>query len=77
MAVPLLLVYLLVGVVLLVVLAGFDGPTVTAALRRDLRAARAHGPLAVVATGPVWVAGAVVAWPVVATCEAIDWRERA
>jgi hypothetical protein len=75
MAMPLLFVYLVIGALLLIVLAGADGPTVTAAFRRDLRALRAHGPLALVAIGPVWVAGAVVAWPVVAACEAISWRE--
>ena len=77
MAMPILLAYLFVGAVLLVLLAGFDGPAVTAALRRDLRTLHARGPLAVAACGPVWVAGAVVAWPVVAACEAINWRERA
>ncbi|WP_345605787.1 hypothetical protein [Pseudonocardia adelaidensis] len=77
MALPLLLTYLLVGAVLLVLLAGFDGPAVTAALRRDLHALRARGPLAVAAAGPVWVAGAVAAWPVVVACEAINWRDRA
>jgi hypothetical protein len=77
MVVPILLVYLVVGAILLILLAGFDGPAVTAAFRRDLRALRAHGSLAVVAAGPVWVAGAVVAWPVVAACEAINWRDRA
>jgi hypothetical protein len=77
MALPLLLLYLAVGVVLLILLAGFDGPTVTAAFRRDLNILRARGSLALVAGGPVWVMGAVVAWPVVAACEAITWRERA
>jgi hypothetical protein len=77
MAMPLLFVYLVIGAILLIVLAGFDGPTVTAAFRRDLRAMRAHGRLTLAACGPVWVAGAVVAWPVVAACEAISWRERA
>ena len=77
MALPLLLVYLLVGVILLILLAGFEGPAVTAAFRRDLQLLRGHGPLALVAGSPVWVAGAVVAWPVVAACEAINWRERA
>jgi hypothetical protein len=77
MATPLLFVYLVIGALLLIVLAGFDGPTVTAAFRRDLRAIRARGRLALVACGPVWVAGAVVAWPVVAACEAISWREGA
>lgn len=73
---PLLMAYLVVGAILLIVLSGADGPTVTAAFRRDLRALRAHGSLALVAGGPVWVAGAVIAWPVVATCEAINWRDR-
>jgi hypothetical protein len=77
MAMPFLFVYLVVGAILLIVLVGFDGPAITAAFRRDLRAMRAHGRLALVACGPVWVAGAVVAWPVVAACEAINWRERA
>jgi hypothetical protein len=77
MAMPILLVYLVVGAILLVLLAGFEGPAVTAAFRRDLRALRAHGSLAVVAGSPVWVAGAVIAWPVVAACEAINWRDRA
>ncbi len=77
MVMPLLLVYLVVGAILLIVLVGFDGPAVTAAFRRDLRALRAHGSLALVTGGPVWVAGAVIAWPVVAACEAINWRERA
>jgi hypothetical protein len=77
MAIPILLVYLVVGVILLILLAGFEGPAVTAAFRRDLRALRAHGSLAVVAGSPIWVAGAVIAWPVVATCEAINWRDRA
>jgi hypothetical protein len=77
MVTPLLLVYLVVGAVLLIVLAGFDGPAVTAAFRRDLRALRSQGRLALVACGPLWVAGAVVAWPVVAACEAINWRDRA
>lgn len=77
MAMPILLAYLVVGAILLVLLAGFEGPAVTAAFRRDLRALRAHGSLAVVAGSPIWVAGAVIAWPVVATCEAINWRERA
>ena len=77
MVTPLLMVYLVVGAILLIVLAGFDGPAVTAAFRRDLRAMRMHGRLALVACGPLWVAGAVVAWPVVAACEAIDWRDRA
>lgn len=76
-AVLILLAYLVVGAILLVLLAGFEGPAVTAALRRDLRALRARGPLAVAACGPVWVAGAVVAWPVVAACETINWRDRA
>jgi hypothetical protein len=77
MAIPILLVYLIVGAILLILLAGFEGPAVTAAFRRDLRALRAHGSLAVVAGSPIWVAGAVIAWPVVATCEAINWRDRA
>lgn len=77
MATPFLFIYLVIGALLLIVLAGCDGPTVTAAFRRDLRALRAHGRLALVAGGPVWVAGAVIAWPVVAACEAISWRERA
>jgi hypothetical protein len=77
MATPLLMVYLVVGAILLIVLAGFEGPTVSAAFRRDLRALRAQGALALVAGGPLWVAGAVLAWPVVAACEAINWRERA
>ena len=77
MGLAILLVYLVVGAILLILLAGFDGPAVTAALRRDLRALRARGPLAVATGGPVWVAGAVIAWPVVATCEAINWREQA
>lgn len=77
MAMPFLFVYLVVGAILLIVLVGFDGPAITVAFRRDLRAMRAHGRLALVACGPVWVAGAVVAWPVVAACEAISWRERA
>jgi hypothetical protein len=76
MAMPLLFVYLVVGAILLIVLVGFDGPAITAAFRRDLGAMRAHGRLALVACGPVWVAGAVAAWPVVAACEAINWRER-
>jgi hypothetical protein len=77
MAMPILLVYLIVGTVLLIVLTGFEGPAVTAALRRDVRALRTRGSLAVVAGSPVWVAGAVVAWPVVVACEAITWREGA
>ena len=77
MVTPLLMVYLVVGSILLIVLAGFDGPAVSAAFRRDLRALRAQGALALVSCGPLWVAGAVVAWPVVAACEAINWRERA
>jgi hypothetical protein len=77
MVLPILLVYVVVGAILLVLLTGFEGPAVTAAFRRDLRALRAHGSLAVVAGSPIWVAGAVIAWPVVATCEAINWRERA
>ena len=76
-AVLILIAYLVVGAVLLVLLSGTEGPAVTAALRRDLRTLRARGPLAVAAGGPLWLAGAVVAWPVVATCEAIDWRDRA
>jgi hypothetical protein len=75
MTMPLLFVYLVIGALLLIVLAGSDRPTVTAAFRRDLRSLRAHGRLTLVAFGPVWVAGAVVAWPVVAACEAISWRE--
>jgi hypothetical protein len=70
-------IYLAVGAILLVLLAGFEGPTVTAAFRRDLRALRQRGSLALVAGSPVWVAAAVVSWPVVVTCEAIMWRERA
>jgi hypothetical protein len=77
MAVLLMVLYLAVGGVLLILLAGLDGPAVTAAFRRDLRTLRARGSLALVAGGPIWVAGAVVAWPVVAACEAITWRERA
>jgi hypothetical protein len=77
MTVLLLVLYLTVGGVLLILLAGFEGPTVTAAFRRDLRTLRARGPLALVAGSPIWVAGAVAAWPVVAACEAITWRERA
>ena len=77
MSALLMMLYLAIGGVLLSLLAGFEGPTVTAALRSDLRALRARGPLALVAGGPVWVAGALVAWPVVAACEAITWRERA
>jgi hypothetical protein len=77
MAIPLLVLYLVVGLILLILLAGFEGPTVTSAFRRDLRTLRARGSLALVAGGPVWVAGAVAAWPVVAACEAITWRERA
>ena len=77
MAVLLTVLYLAIGAVLLILLAGFEGPTITAALRRDLRALRARGPLALVAGGPIWVAGAMVAWPLVAACEAISWRERA
>jgi hypothetical protein len=77
MVTPLVMVYLVVGAILLIVLAGFEGPAVTAAFRRDLRALRTQGRLALVACGPLWVAGAVVAWPVVAACEAIDWRDRA
>jgi hypothetical protein len=78
MAVPiLLLLYVIVGAILLILLAGIEGPAITAALRRDLRALQAHGSLALVAGSPVWVAGAVIAWPVVATCEAINWRDRA
>ncbi|MHA6620586.1 hypothetical protein [Pseudonocardia sp. DLS-67] len=76
-AILILLAYVVVGAILLILLAGFEGPAVTAALRRDLRALHARGPLAVAACGPVWVAGAVVAWPVVAACEAINWRDRA
>jgi hypothetical protein len=74
---PLVLLYLVVGAVQLVLLVGFEGPTVTAAFRRDLRTLRARGPLAVIAGGPLWVLGAIAAWPVVAACEAITWRERA
>jgi hypothetical protein len=74
---PLLVIYLVLGGIMLILLAGFEGPTVTAAFRRDLLALRARGSLALAAGGPVWVAGAVVAWPVVAACEAITWRERA
>ena len=77
MTIPVVSVYLVVGSILLVLLIGFEGPALTAAFRRDLRALRAQGSLAVVAGGPVWVAGAVIAWPVVAACEAIAWRERA
>jgi hypothetical protein len=77
MALPLLLLYLTVGAILLVLLAGFEGPTVTAAFRRDLHILRTRGSLALVAGGPIWVLGAVAAWPVVAACEAISWRERA
>ena len=77
MATPLLMVYLVIGAILLIVLAGFEGPAVSAAFRRDLRALRTQGKLALVACGPLWVAGAVVAWPVVAACEAISWRDRA
>jgi hypothetical protein len=78
MAMPiLLLLYVIVGAILLILLAGIEGPAITAAFRRDLRALRAHGSLALVAGSPVWVAGAVIAWPVVATCEAINWRDRA
>ena len=77
MATAILLLYLVLGSILLILLTGFEGPAVTAAFRRDLHALRAHGPLAVAAGGPVWVAGAVVAWPVVAACEAINWRDRA
>jgi hypothetical protein len=77
MALPLVLLYFTVGTILLILLAGFEGPTVTAAFRRDLHILRARGPLALVAGGPVWVLGAVAAWPVVAACEAITWRERA
>jgi hypothetical protein len=76
MALPLLLLYLTVGAILLILLAGFEGPTVTAAFRRDLHILRARGSLALVAGGPVWVLGAVAAWPGVAACEAITWRER-
>jgi hypothetical protein len=74
---PLLVIYLALGGIMLVLLAGFEGSTVTAAFRRDLLALRGRGSLALAAGGPVWVAGAVVAWPVVAACEAITWRERA
>ncbi len=77
MALPLLMLYFVAGGILLILLAGFEGPTVTAALRRDFRTLRARGSLALVAGGPLWVAGAVTAWPVVAACEAISWRERA
>jgi hypothetical protein len=77
MVLPILLAFVVVGAILLILLAGFEGPAVTEAFRRDLRALRAHGSLAVVTGGPVWVAGAVIAWPVVATCEAINWRDRA
>ncbi|GAA0925080.1 hypothetical protein [Pseudonocardia zijingensis] len=76
MMTAILLAYVVVGAILLVLLVGFDEPAVTAAFRRDLRALRAHGSLAVMAGGPVWVAGAVAAWPVVAACEAINWRDR-
>jgi hypothetical protein len=76
MAVLLLVVYLVIGGTLLLLLAGFEGPTVTAAFRRDLRTLRQRGSLALVAGGPIWVAAAVVAWPVVAACEAITWLEK-
>lgn len=76
MAVPLIVLYLIVGAILLILLAGFEGPTVLAAFRRDLQTLRARGPLALVTGGPIWVAGALAAWPVVAACEAITWRER-
>jgi hypothetical protein len=69
--------YLAAGVILMVLLAGFEGSTVTRAFRRDLRTLRQRGSLAVVAGSPLWVAAAVFAWPVVATCEAIMWCERA
>ncbi|OLT08394.1 hypothetical protein BJF90_13080 [Pseudonocardia sp. CNS-004] len=75
--IAIMLVYVVVGAILLVLLAGFEGPTVTQALRGDLRALRTRGSLAVATGGPVWVAGAVVAWPLVAACEAIAWHERA
>jgi hypothetical protein len=68
--------YLIIGVILIAMLSGFDGPAITAALRRDLRSLRERGTLAFVAVGPVWLAGAVVAWPVVVACETIAWRER-
>jgi hypothetical protein len=77
MPLPILLAYLFTGAILLVLLAGFDGPAITAAFRRDLHALRAQGSIALVAGSPVWVAGAVLAWPVVAVCEAINWRDRA
>jgi hypothetical protein len=77
MPLPILLAYLFTGAILLVLLAGFEGPAITAAFRRDLHALRAHGSIALVAGSPVWVAGAVLAWPVVAVCEAINWRDRA
>lgn len=76
MVVLLLTLYVIVGGMLLVLLAGFEGPVVTAAFRRDLRSLRQRGSLAVVAGGPVWVAAAVAAWPVVAACEAITWCEK-
>jgi hypothetical protein len=77
MMLPLLVIYLVLGGIMLILLAGFEGPTITAAFRRDLLALHARGSLALAAGGPVWVAGALVAWPVVAACEAITWRERA
>jgi hypothetical protein len=76
MPLPFLILYLAVGMILLVLLAGFDGPTVNAALRDDLRSLRRRGLLELATVGPVWLAGAVVAWPVVAACEAITWREK-
>jgi hypothetical protein len=77
MAQVLVALYLAVGAILLVLLAGFEGPTITRAFRRDLRTLRQRGSLALVAGSPLWVAAAVFAWPVVATCEAIMWCERA
>jgi hypothetical protein len=68
--------YLIIGVILIAMLPASTDPTITAALRRDLRSLREQGALAFVAGGPVWLAGAVVAWPVVVACETIAWRER-
>lgn len=69
----LLMLYLGAGGILLVALAALDGVVVIAALDRDLRSIRGRGPLALATVGSVLLAGALLAWPVIAACAAITW----
>jgi hypothetical protein len=66
--------YLGVGACVLAGLSGFAGAAVIAALKQDIHTLRHRSPIALIAIALVWVTAALVAWPIIATCETITRR---